>query len=337
MAGLLGVGNWQPFLTDRGGGSPIDLAWTDISLGRTLSETSQASVTVPVPDAPPQLASARPWQYELALHRDGRPEWFGPVVRPVFRRGTVTLGARDLTAWWERRSPSRDLRFDRRDLAEVFKAVADDAMARDPSPAITTSVVGLSGTPATRQYSRRDARRTADLLRELARSGLEWTAVGRVVHVGPRASDSTLPVLVDEHADFPEFDGDGVSWSTEDTVIGGRVGDGQVVATVGGTNADLGLLQTTHQEPEIRDRDSAAAAAARNVALRASPLSTGLDPEAPVDFADLVPGSRWPLRLLVGVREVHDSAVLASVSVTVRSGDQGVAEDVRVVLAGVTV
>lgn len=313
----LGCGTWRAMLQCRGGAPLVEVPWQHLTMGRRVDEISSASVTITAAglgalsrgarrECAGVLRSIRPWQHELALYRGDHEAWVGPIMEPDFGPTSVTLPARDLTQWWERRVLGRDRSWESVDLSTAFERYVIDAMQPDPTPNIRlqTTPTGIVGK---REIKASAHRRAADALRELARSGVDYTAYGRTVLAG----GTTVPwqhlgTFITEHFDQPHLVVHGLLGTTQAAVIGARTSTGEpIVGQAGGGDDALGLLQTVATESGIADQGSADAAAQTRLDLLLAPdYMTGvLQQNAPVDFANLVPGATAWLKVEAMCRE----------------------------------
>lgn len=332
----LGCGPWRAVLQCRGGGQLVEVPWQHLTMGRRVDDISAASVTVTsqglsqlrqraYDDCCGLLATLQPWEHELALWRGGEEVWVGPIQEPEFGHDAITIPARDLTAWWERRLLGRDRSFTDVDLATIFEQYHADAMQPDPSPNIhlVTTPTGVTGTRSIRA----DAyRRAADELRELARSGLDYTAYGRTVRAGGAVVPaSDLGMLLTEHFNQPKLVVHGLLATTRAVVIGGRTSTGTpIVGEAGGGNDQLGLLEQVATESSILDAASCNAAAATRVDLLEAPdyMTGQLLAGAPVAFRDLVPGATADLRVAAMCRAAVGTYRLLALDVSADLDEQ---------------
>lgn len=102
----------------RGGGrpftSPAVAALTTVSWARTVSDVSEASITIAkegAEDCCAQLGQIEPWVHELSIYRDSDLVWQGPIVRVTEARATVVIDARDVLAWLDRLVNTVQLRY----------------------------------------------------------------------------------------------------------------------------------------------------------------------------------------------------------------------------------
>lgn len=344
VTGRLGCGHHVVRLQDRGGAVVnAEVAFESLNYRRRVDDMTDARVTIGASGLAGErcclaLSNLRAWQHEVAVVRDDVADtWVGVVGDPDYGGGQVTVPARDLFQWMERRDLPHDRTFVATDLAEVFRQYVLDALERDPSPNIDVDM-HTSGTTGDRSIEAAAHRRAADELRELARSGVDFTMIGRRMLVGGQELPlPPLPLLTDAMVDDPHLVVRGLDAVSEATVIGATDENSRAPhsGTAGGVDADIGLVQTTTTESSIKDDASCEAAAQSRVDLlsgSAEFVTAVLRPEAAVAFTDLVPGARWPVAIHVECRLVEATFRLAEVEVTVNVGDDGQTEEVKVTL-----
>lgn len=334
MAGglVLGCGEYVAGVRARGGGDWLspDARWTEVSWSRSLSDTGEASMRVDPAwwGCRDLLANANPWEHELVLRRDGVTVWEGPIVAKPARRA---LSARDLSTWLDRRMIRSTLEFRQVDVATIVQALVAEAMRPDPSPklGVLASEVGIL---ADRSYRAGKHVMVGDEVRELARTGCDWTVTGRVLFVRqPRTRyrvDERLPVIRDEHlATLPDVTVDGVLMVTSQGVRGfdsrlSETADDPVygLATNAEAIARYGLIDGLVTEDSIRDAGSAAAAAASRLGVVSAPISTigslQLAATAPVTIDELVPGNLIRVELDGADQPIRETRRIVSVSVS---------------------
>lgn len=338
----LGCGEYTVYLQERGGRRLAQLPWERIDFGRRLDEVSDASVDIPVEGIADDdeccfwLSQVNPWEHEVSIYRDGAEEWVGPVIEPVFSRDTVTLAARDLFVWFEKRLLPLGRQFVAVDIGEIFQQYVEDVLALD-DPGITVNAqrVGIVGD---RTNDPTEFRRAADELRELARSGIDWTMVRRTMEVGgEEVPTESVADLIDDAFNALELRIGGGETATEVVVVGGQDPDFEttVFGRVGGIDPLLGLLQAAVNESSILDQHSAEAAAQTRLDLRESPpffIDGELSQLAGVQFPDLVPGAAVDVDMDIGCRAVLGTLRLRAVNVTVEASEEGCQESVNVEL-----
>lgn len=349
MGGLLGCGETRIFLQERGGGTILGaLPWTGtLSYGRRIDEMTSGRATVPTEglgedeaeDCCRLLNLVNAWEHELLITRDSSEAWVGVLLEPEWSEQDVVLDARDLFQWFERRFIHDDHDYQDVDLSQIFLNYANDALGPDLSPNITvavapTNVVGI------RKVLASQSRRAADEMRELARSGLDFTMIGRIM----RAGGSEIPVpalatLSNATLKNRRLRQRGAEAASSAAVIGSRLGIGeeaeQVVGTAGGVDAKIGLVELAWNEDGILDQTSANAAAQSRVnMLKRAPyyLTGDLDAETPISFEDLIPGARVDFDGSVGCKQLSASFRLGSVDVAASVSDPALTEVVSVTL-----
>lgn len=336
----LGCGIHKAYLTSRGGGTVYEeLPWTSLSYGRRLDDISTATVTIGTSDVSDScclaLASVRSWSHELAIYRNDVLVWCGPVIEPQWKRGEVTIPARDLFQWFERRTLPTDRSYVATDLATIFNQYVTDALVGDTSPNITC-VASLCGILGDREVVAALHPRAADALRELARSGVDFAARGRTILVGgAEVPVAALPAIGEDMLLDAQAQERGLDAATQVTVIGDSSGvlAAPYVGVAGGFNATYGLVQQVYGENLIEDDASALAAAQTRLALNLPPpiyLSGILSQQTPADFSLIVPGAIWPVALDIGCLSIN--ATFRLLTVDVRANLAGEDEQISVSL-----
>lgn len=352
---MLGCGDYRAFVLSRGGETNYgELAWDSLRLGRALDGVSDASVTVGADglsdeDCCSVLGSLKSWKHELAIWRDDDtteleperdPEWVGPVLNPVFRPGGASVPARDLAQWLQRRSLTNDRSWSDEDLGVIFAQYVADALARDNAMGIVCEPTN-TGVRGQRSVEGALRRRAMDELNELARSGVDYSAIGRTIVVGgAEVPTAPIPLLgTEDFLDDLEIAPQGLDAASEVTVLGSSGPDptDPIVGTYGdGEASDIGLVEQVFTESSIEDNRSARIAArTRWQFLQDVPeiITGSLVPSAPITFAQLIPGARVGVRIRAGCREAVGVWRLASVECSAQvMPDGGIAEEVKVAL-----
>lgn len=328
--GLLGQGDYVVLAQLQGGALVDALRWSHLTFGRVLDASSSASVTVPAFSSP-SLGVLDGWSHEIGIRRNGEEVWVGPLQDPKWTQSEVTLPAADVYAWMQRRWLPRDRSYVDADAATIFAELAQDAMSTDPRPGLTIAA-SYTGVPATRTVLASDLTRAADVLDELARTAVDFTVIGRQLRVGGQEIPEVASfMLTDDVLDQPELESRGVDAATRVGVKGA----GDIVAIAGSPADGYGLVEQSYSESDIEDQASAdAAAGTRYAFLREPPkyLTGVLKPDAPVDFADLVPGARVRAKLATLDRPVDQDFRLYAVDVDVSVSESGIEESVKVTL-----
>lgn len=326
MAGPLGCAqDYTISITGRGGAptlgqvEPETLVW-----GRVLDDTSTAEVVVPMGGDVAccnLLGRTRSWCHELVVHRDGQRVWEGPTTRIEYGRDSTLIRAKDVTVWLAKRKIRSLINYTATglgaaDLSTIAEAVIRNALAIDDPGILPYLLVLASGVTGERQYQPNSAY-AGDELRELARTGIDYTALGRRLIIGPETALARLPTLTDGDfiGDLVVIE-DGDAAATSATVVGKGV-----VATAGG-EGPCGLLEALVREEQILDQASAQAEANAIVAAGSPtpvyvdvPDGARLAPEAPVGINDLIPGVVAPVAVAEVCRPVTTDLRLQRLSV----------------------
>ncbi|KAA9379600.1 hypothetical protein F5972_08060 [Microbispora cellulosiformans] len=304
----------------------IEVEWT-----RVLNAISTAKATIyPSGDCCQAVDNVRSWRHKLVIYRDGRLVWEGPILDADWKYGGFEVQAGDVLSWLDRRVPHQDIEFDETDLADIAEWLIEDGFAPD-DPGHSVQTIGLAGITGGRAYSK-DVGQTGDHLRDLADTGIDFTAVGSRILILPEDHTTRVGSLSD--ADFPDgltVSEDGVGLATRWVVHG----NDKVVGEAGGIHPYYGLLERVADESSIR-KNSSAAAAARSRLRSSLPApvwiasqQATLSPDAAVDVPSLVPG--W----CVDVTSTRTCRVITqSLKImTVRVMENGSGETVSVQLA----
>jgi hypothetical protein len=336
VSGLLGCGEYEAYIVPRGGGNGEIVAvleWNELSWGRRLDDTSQASATVDS-DCCDLLQIVRPWRHELAIYRDGELVWVGPVINPsapvASDHQQWRVEARDLSAWWDHRRIHSDHVYDTpTDLATMFQDFADDAMSVDNSPGlvVVTTPCGVQGT---RTILGTQHQMAGLELRDLANIGIDWTLIVREVMAGGAiVPTAPLDVFLDEHfTQPPAANLDGTSQANNWVIRG--AGGGTAGDTIYGESSDAaaavldGILESVDTVTTIESNEAALGAAQTRVALTAAVVgaeNAPLAPSAPFPITVLVPGALCPLALQETCIPIFGSYRLQGIDVVANGQD----------------
>ncbi|MFI7467401.1 hypothetical protein [Nonomuraea sp. NPDC049646] len=307
----------------------IEVEWT-----RVLDGVSSARVFVqPDDDCCERLGRVRSWRHRLVIWRDGEPVWEGPVRRPVWSAAGVEIPALDILSWLDVRVPHETISFRGEDLIDIAAWLIRDGFAPD-DPGHQVQIVGPSRILGDRDYTL-DVGQTGDHLRDLAATGIDYTAVGRTIVLLPEDHCARVGSLTD--ADFP----DGLNVAEEGGALATRWiihGHEDVKGTAGGTHPYYGLLERVTDETSVLD-DASAAAAARARLRASSPAPVFLDssqttlaPDAGVDVPSLVPGWCVDVTTTATCRNIAQS--LKILGVRVRETADGESVSVQLAPAG---
>lgn len=328
MAGPLGCANsYGITVMDRDGERQLSelldvsaLTWT-----RVVDDTSEAQIVVPYQgvECCETLNALNDWCNQIAIWRDGTTlVWQGPITYIDYGRDETVIEARDITAWLFKRLIKTLIDYtadglSAQDLSTIAEALVTHGYGQDDPGVLAFLTVVASGVTGERKYAENSGY-VGDALNELARTGIDYTAIGRRLIIAGELPIATLPTLTDD-----DFVGalrvirDGRAASTAATVIGAGV-----VATSGAAGV-CGLLETLVTEEEILDQASAQAEA-DSVVMAGNPTplyvsvpdGAGLSPDAPVGINDLVPGVLVPVTSTQTCKTVAAQLRLQRLSVT---------------------
>jgi hypothetical protein len=317
----------------------LEVPWSSVRYGRVLDDTSSGSVTAGAGCCGDVLRDViRPWSHTLAIARvgDGRV-WSGPLVNIRDTDEGITFDARDLSAWLDHRRV-HDLHVHTlEEPTSIYESLWDDAMAPDPIENYSLSITPGTAT-ADREVLPEQNRLAGDELRELGRTGVDWTVVDRVHYVAAEEIVADpIGLFIDEHfLSPPEVEMDGTVQANDWVVSGaggGAEGD-EIAGAASSTPGAEGLLESVASESGILDVTSADDAAATRLArsevapvfVREGTLTAG----APVSMAQLIPGARARLSLSGRCLRVDATQRLLSVQVDVSRNAGAVVERVTV-------
>lgn len=334
----LGCGEPTVYINTVGGDERLAaLNISSVTYGRRLDEISECRVELAAgQDAKcaELLAKMDGWYFEASVFRDAEEAWVGPITELAYTQNTITLTARDMYQWFERRILPIDRAFVNTDLSIIAVTYLSDALNIDTTPNIifTAFPCGINGTRSILGITKR---RAADEIRELARGGLDFTTIRREVRFGGKEVFlPRLPTLTEDIFEITNFRKAGLQMANHIFVFG-NTPQGVTTPLVGEAGGmSLPIVQTTFSEPSVLDVPSAnAAAKTRWDLLNFSPeyVTGRLLEDAPVELEDLIPGAIVPVRQQVGYRYINNNFRLVAVEVSASVG-QGLTERVGLVL-----
>lgn len=322
----LGCGTHSYQITDRDGRVVTGSGTlTEVSYSRVLNDASTAFAVIGVTgeDCCDQLSGIRSWRHKLNVYRDGEFVWSGLIVSIEWSREEVQVRAVDIFGLLERRVPHQDFTFVDADLTTIARLLIEDGFAPD-DPGHEVTVIETAGVTGGRSYEE-NIGQTADHLRDLADTGIDFTVVGTNFVIMPDGFCQVVGRLSDE--DLPEgltVAEDGASLVTRQIVAGSE--DSDAVGTAGGTNPYYGLLEYYEEQNNITDQPSAdAAARARLAASSVVPVfidtrNVTLGPSAPVQMRNLVPGWCVDITSYATCRKITQRLKIVGLQVTETGG-----------------
>ena len=336
----LGCGEYEAVIMTRGGQQIVGfLPVSSAEWHRVLDDTSTGQAVIGgvggalSRECCKTLDVIEPWVHELGLFRSGQRAWCGPIVEPVMDRNSdsATIAARDVSVWLDRRVLHVDHNYKTPgpDLSVIFTDYFNDAMLLENSAGLTITATpcGVTGSRATLAT---DCVSAGSQIRELSRTGIDWTTIDREILVGGSVVGAApLTILYDDHfSQPPQVALDGLAQATKWYVVGAGKGRNMALGTAQAPDALIqkyGLLEQAVKEPLILDQGSADAAAGSRLSLTAKPpgvIQSGiLSPLAPITLAQLVPGMIIRVLLVSTCYAVDGVYRLKSVDATV-SPDQ---------------
>ncbi|MDN3056840.1 hypothetical protein PH213_20260 [Streptomyces sp. SRF1] len=322
---VAGCGTHTARIIDRSGAtvSTADVL-TEVEWTRLLDDTSTARVVInPDGNCCERLGRVRSWRHKLMVYRDGEFVWGGPIIQAEWSLGQVEIKAADVLAWLDRRVPHQDIEFGDSDLTDIASWLIEDGFTPD-DPGHQVEVIAPAGVRGARQY-RRDVGQTGDHLRDLAATGLDYTAVGDIIVLLPETHTASVGRLTD--ADLPDglvVAEDGTALATRWIVAGDDEGD--VLGEAGGADAYYGLLERYLEQTSIPD-DASATAAARSKLRSSLPVPVFIDsqqvtisPQAAVSVPKLVPGWCVDVTSATTCRTITQRLKILGVKVTETGG-----------------
>lgn len=299
MAGALGIGEYEAFITDNRRGDQVVVDLTeDLIRGqwdRALDAISRGEITVAATESCcEKLCKFSPIRHDLLIMRNGFVVWHGPIVRIKHSTSTQTarIEARDVVWWLTRRVVHNDLAFTG-DLTAYARLVIEDAMEPDDRGILPHLTIVPGAAEGTRSQNALTVN-SYEELRELARTVIDYTTVGKRLIIAPDLYPlGSLPHLGDN--DFRggiELLQDGLDYLNVSHVRGRNL-----IETRGAASDYYGLVEDILREFSIEDAASAQVAGDIQVEQgEFVPLlifgegGAFLSPEAVVDVNDLVPG-----------------------------------------------
>jgi len=280
-------------VVDRPGASSINFT-------RRLDDTSSCTIQIPAWTR----FTATEWEHEIeVIDSVNEVVWAGPVttVTDGSDGNESEIGGRDLTAWFDHRFVYRSHNFVGRDLAEIFGRIALDALEPDDSPNIEV-ITHACGVVGDRSYTNGTFDIAGDKLRELARTGVDFTQVGRKLLIGGSVTTTQQYKLTNQMVEKVKRIRRGLTMANDVGVVGATFTiDNETFTILGRSIANessierMGLLQSRFDESDIKDEASANANAKTRRELIASDVGdvSVLLVEGQYSLGMLVPGTVW--------------------------------------------
>lgn len=308
----LDIGYYQVGVYSRGGEYRLTMLprVTKISFGRSLDDTSSATVTC-VSEEWADLI--HPWQHEIHIFRNNILVWCGPVRDKAYdpETGEIVIDVRDLFAWMDFRTPHSEIDLVETDVADVFVALMESALAADPSPNILIDKTAV-GSTIDFYYDPETPKIVAEDLRQMAEAGVDYTTFLRTVIIrGEYLDKAPIGTLLRSHLSKVPIIKESGEMATQLYLTGsGADVHAHPDAPLTAAQWDLhpyGLLEQVHDADKLFDSDDVSAiekAGRSRYELVKDPRlfisDMRLAPSAPVEMNDLIPGRRIDVKLDVG-------------------------------------
>lgn len=342
MSGRYGDGQYRAELYERPPGAPDRRKRAElgglgqVTCGRVINGTSQATLEVPVPASEQdqaRLRDMRTVRFEIDVWRDEDMLWSGPITGLNYGRTAVTVTATDFLWWLGVRFIRGRVAFEdelgadgTEDVAVIAQLVAQSALAVDDPALLQYLVLRLGGGFAQARYELADRHTALEAWDDLTGQGLDYTALGRlIIAAGGHIDVPPLPPMSD--SDFLgelRVTEDANQACTSAAVIGGGL-----VGVAGGPDPYWGLIErrfdapTTVTSQQVLDRMAADQVAVRNPPplIIQVPSDGALSPTCSVPPAALIPGALGVIQVGYTLRPVTQQLRLSQVEFTKRGVD----------------
>jgi hypothetical protein len=334
---------------------------TEVTWNRTINDVSEASVTVLKGNISAEcckaLGDAHPWVHELTLYRDGELVWQGPITKTTSRRDSIVIAAQDVTAWFDHLVNTYRITYTAstadnqgRKAGPITQIAANhirlnltaSTLAAPDYPGILNYMIvrntGLPTIKVEKDGSKNTAIWTAylgDILREWAKRGLTWTAVGRAVLLRGRPTSATR---AQARLTMEDFTGDievirdgtqGAAYGYATTQDQQDPSTGKTLG-YGKTNTVYGRLDVMVSVDEENPKDADLLQAAKDAIAGRYPIpvsvsvpdGSALAATAPVKLVQLVPGERFDVLAESFCQPVLQGFVLTDVEGSWQNGEE---------------
>lgn len=317
----------------------MDETISGLEYNRNLDDVSTANIAVTIGGGVEKsccecVADLRTWVHSMSIYRDSELVWGpGPVTNIQIGTQTAAIQAVDVLGWLNRRVIRERLVFAQTDIVEIAVQLIRHGMAPDdPCGIVDLMQVTHGGVLIDKTYEPGRVY-VGDALRDLAKIGLDFTAIGASIVIAPNLEFGPFATLQDGDflADIT------VEERGDEAATKWYVNGENVIGSAGGVDPIYGLLeQIAGDSKNVEDTNAANTEAAnRLVGSNPAPVYVSipdgaqLSPDAPVCFDQLVPGTVVDVWLNDLCRPVAVRNRLTSVKVVV--GESG--EQVQVTLA----
>lgn len=292
---------YEVSITYRGGTQPLGVFEPEVmTWGRVQDDYSEARIDLPA-SCCGKLSEVRSWAHEVHIARDGEEVWCGPVVVDTACRSGNVIIARDMLWWLQRRVIHEDHVSAAQGAVSIARELIADGFAPDDPNVLAYLDTAGVGVISDREYLA-NSKYVLDALKDLAKGGIDFTAIGRRIVVRPQGTSLGRTALLNQE----HFQGD-VCASDNGLQAATRAiftGKDNVVGDAGGVDPYFGLVEVLQNDETIMHNDTAAGQARAIVVagnppplLVQPPDTSALAPDAPVCMSQLVPGVTVPVVL----------------------------------------
>lgn len=310
---------------------------SNVEWARTMDDVSEASVTIDLSGEGLSekpccecIGGLRSWIHTIGIYRDGKLAWGpGPIVDILYKRDSTVFQVRDIAAWLDKRNIHNNYNFVNTPVLEVARILITDALGVDDPCDLVGSMIIIQpdGAPTVISQEYIAGTKMGEILRELARTVLDFTVVGVSIILAEALQFGPFGPLTDD--DFLvdlEIQERGLEAATKWDVHGSGV-----TGVAGGVDPYYGLLEETAEEDNITSQAQVdAGAAGRLEASNPAPLylnipdGASLSPEAPICVDQLVPGAIVNVQVQKVCRPVNRQTRLTAVKTVVTAGEEKV-------------
>lgn len=338
---MLGRGeNYTVQVIDRGSFTVIAditryvtrMQWT-----RITDDTSSAKVELAISECCQVIAKINSIRHEIMIKRDDKIVWNGIIVTLVQQPylDLASLECRDVTALLDWRVVHNDIDNTGAptDLATIANNIIVDALSPDDwniLPYVTVTPAGVTGE---RKVQASENRTAGEEIRELARTGIDFTTIGRRILIrGEELNLIPIGVLHESHiiGDIQVIEA-GLEMASKWYVQGSAL-----TGIAGGVDSYFGLVERVARETSILDQNSANQAAQTRLDLKNRPPAvlqipdgSQLSPKSPFDINQLIPGCHVDVSLKNICKPIYQTMRLQKVVVDIDAGNEKVAVNLQ--------
>lgn len=318
--------SYEVVITYRGNGPTLGTFEPKAgSWSRVRDDFSEARVEFPG-DCCGNLSKVRSWAHEMHIVRNGEEVWVGPIHVDANCRSGVTIIARDMWWWLNRRVIHSDHVSVSQGAVSIAQDLIIDGFAPDDPNVLDYLTTYGTGILGGRDY-RANSKYVLDALKDLAKGSIDFTSIGRRLIVMPQGYSlgqlSMLSCGSFQGNVCATDDGSGAAtravFTNSQTASGGDI---TVLGESGGVDPYFGLVEVLVSDPTITSADTATDAARATVAkgnppplLVQPPDGSALSGEVPICINQLIPGMTVPVFMDCTCRTVSQSMRVSRLNV----------------------